>query len=318
MNIPESYVIQKLHSYAHEPEYHRLSRQYTAGCPKCKEGKSLGRKKRLYYYTSSNTLYCFNCNQKWSAYSWLYEVCKLSKREIEAELASNNYRVDISDRINSIPKKNNQISTLPHDSINLCDLTQLSYYKDNAYIQLALKFLKDRKLDTAANRPEAFYISLTDFVHKNRICIPFYSELGDIVWYQTRCLDGSDPKYLNKANSDKRVFGLDRVCPTEDYIFIFEGPIDAMFVKNGVAVTGLNITSKQEEELNQFTFQKKIWVPDNQHIDKAAKEKTEDLLKNKSSVFIWPDNIKCKDFNELAILLNQNIISHKFILNHVK
>jgi hypothetical protein len=52
--------------------------------------------------------------------------------------------------------------------------------------------------------------------------------------------------------------------------------------------------------------------------DQAAKEKTEKLLNNNSSVFVWPENISCKDFNELAIFLKQDSISHKFILNYTK
>ena len=155
-------------------------------------------------------------------------------------------------------------------------------------------------------------------MHKNRLCIPFYDNNKKVIYYQTRALDNSLPAYLNKINEDKRVFGLDNIKNNIDYIFIFEGPIDAMFVENGVAVTGLNLTDKQKEDLSLFPLHKKIWVPDNQHVDKAAKEKTDTLLNQKMSVFLWPENIKCKDFNELAILLNQNYISHKFILNNTK
>ena len=318
MVIPESYVIQKLFSCAHNPTYHKTSNQYNAGCPICKEGRHLGRKKRLYYYTKTNSFYCFNCNKSWSAYTWIRDACNLTYQEIQDDIASNNYRIDITkDIYNSAPVYKSS-ETLPFDSINLSDPSQLLYYKDNVYVNSALSLISQRKLDTAVNRPASFFLSTKDYVHKNRICIPFYDSYNNIQYYQTRCLNGSHPKYLSKVNCEKKVYGINSINLDIDYIFIFEGPIDAMFVENGVAVTGLNISASQQQELDKFSFHKKIWVLDNQNVDEAAKTKTEKLLKSNSSVFIWPKNIKCKDFNELAIFLNQSSISHKFILNNTK
>jgi hypothetical protein len=318
MILPETYVIQKLLSYSHNPTYHKYNKTYNAGCPICKEGKSFSKKKRLFYYIDTNTFYCFNCNKHWSALSWIMEAGRLSFREIQKEVSTNCSKIDVSDKIFTNTSKDRSIADkLPHDSINLSDSTQIEYYKNNKFVQKALEIISKRKLNTAINRPDTFYISLTDFVHKNRLCIPFYNSNKDIIFYQTRSLDDSSPKYLNKL-SDKHIFGLNNIKNNIDYIFIFEGPIDAMFVENGVAATGLNLTKTQQEELDKFPFHKKIWVLDNQHLDNAAKEKTDKLLDNNLSVFIWPTNIPCKDFNELTILLKQNYISHKFILNNTK
>ena len=40
----------------------------------------------------------------------------------------------------------------------------------------------------AINRPNNFYISLNDKVHKNRIVIPFYDDNRKIIHYQTRTI----------------------------------------------------------------------------------------------------------------------------------
>ena len=317
MHIPEAYVIQKLFSFAHTPTLQKSTNQYNAGCPICKEGRSTGRKKRLYYYIKTNSFYCFNCNRGWSAFSWIKEVSNCSAKEIQDEIISSNYRVELTSSIFNDKKKNTDLN-LPFDSINLLDSAQINYFNDNPYIHNALTLIRNRKIDQAINRPNALYISLKDFIHKNRLCIPFYNRKNNISFYQTRSLDGSLPKYLSKTNAEKSVYGINAVDINSDYIFIFEGPIDAMFVKNGVAVCGLSLTDTQKKELDEFPFHKKIWVPDNQHLDTAAKKKTEELLKNKSSVFIWPTNFKYKDFNELALVLDQNQISEKFILKHTK
>ena len=317
MHLPEAYIIQKLFSFAYNPTFHKSSGQYNAGCPICKEGKSNGRKKRLYFYVKTNSFYCFNCNKSWSAFSWIREAGRLSNTEIQNEILNGNYRVDLTNNIFST-KRNASNQTLPFDSINLNDPTQILNYRENPHVSLALNTIKNRKLDVAINRPRSLYLSLADFVHKNRLCIPFYNTQNEIDFYQTRSLDGTMPKYLSKLNADKSLYGINNIDKNIDYIFIFEGPIDAMFVKNGVAATGLRLTDNQQKELKQFPFHKIVWVPDNQNIDDAAKQKTDELLLCKSSVFIWPANIKCKDFNDLAILLNQDHISHKFILNNTK
>lgn len=317
MQLPEAYIVQKLFSFAQSPTFHRSSNQYNASCPICKEGKSTGRKKRLYFYVKTKTFYCFNCNKSWSALAWLQEAGKLSLREIKEEIQSSNYRVDITNNIFTAKKQTHQ-HTLPHDSINIFDKKQTEHYSHSSVLNDAVLFVEKRKLQTAINRPKSLYLSLTDFIHKNRICIPFYNTQNNICFYQTRAIDGSNPKYLSKLNSEKSLYGINNIDPSIDYIFIFEGPIDAMFVKNGVAVTGLNLTDNQIKQLNAFPLHKQIWVPDNQNIDEAAKQKTDELLKNNSSVFIWPKNFKCKDFNELAIMLNQDSISHKFILKNTK
>lgn len=316
MHIPEAYVIQKLFSFAKDPTFNRLTNQYNAGCPKCKEGRSFGRKKRLFFYVKTNTFHCFNCNITWNAYKWLTDVCRLTYNEIEEDLLNQNYRVEKT--LPTIFYKNNIAEYLPKDSINLSDDIQTKYYKDNIYVQKALELIKIRKLNTAINKPKSFYISLTDNIHKNRLCIPFYDIKKNISYYQTRCLDNTSPKYLSKLNDRKKIYGIDNINKDIDYIYIFEGPIDSMFVQNGIAITGLNLTKQQEEDLSAFPFHKKIWVLDNQNIDLAAKEKTDSLISKKESVFIWPSNIKCKDFNELSILLNQSSISHKFILKNTK
>lgn len=315
MEIPESYILQKLFSCCSDALYRRDTSTYNASCPVCREGTSAGKKKRLFYYVKTKSFYCFNCNRSWPAIGWISQVCNLSTREIFNEInTGGNLRTDITSRINIADIKR-KVAILPHDSINLYNEQQLIRYKDNRYIQLALETIKARRLDTAINKPKNYYISLTDYSHKNRLCIPFYDINGDIVYYQTRSLDDSLPKYLSKP-SNKELYGLNNIKGECSYLFIFEGPIDAMFVQNGVGATGLNLTKHQQDILNTYPLHKKIWVTDNQHLDDAAKEKTDSLLKAGLSVFIWPSIFNVKDINALAVLLRQDSISHEFLIKN--
>ena len=202
---------------------------------------------------------------------------------------------------------------------------QQSFYKDNIIVRACNHIIKSRKLDTAVNRPDNLYVSLTDKVHKNRITIPFINEHGEIEFYQTRTVKTSDlktkPKYLGKVGAEKTLFNIDKVSSDHDNVYIFEGPIDAFFVRNSVAVAGItergrSFTQRQEEQLtNTLKWYNKVWILDSQWGDRASMIKSEALLKQGETVFIWPETLgkKYKDFNDLAIAANKDEISWKFI-----
>ena len=219
------------------------------------------------------------------------------------------------------------VDELPKDAINLLDSTQVNYFKKTPIVAKALELIKKRRLDTAINRPKTLWLSTEDPVHKNRLVIPFYNNLGKIEHYQTRTiLEQSDkqyPKYLSKQNSEKTLFGIDRVDQEQKHIFITEGPIDAFFIKNCVAVAGINesskstFTKKQETQLKEFPLQEIIWVLDNQYVDTASRKKTLHLLKQGFKIFLWPKELKkYKDINELCIATKIDEIGPNFILKN--
>jgi hypothetical protein len=171
------------------------------------------------------------------------------------------------------------------------------------------------------------WLSLKDYTHKNRLVIPFYDLDNKITFYQTRTLLNQDnklPKYLSKIGSEKSLFSINTIDPSIDKIFIAEGPIDACFIKNCVAVAGIQETSettftpKQDEQLDRYKFHDKIWVLDSQHQDRAAKLKTRKLIEQGQTVFIWPSKYGTifKDFNDMCLGLNISEIPYKFILDN--
>ena len=271
--LPGSYVLNKFYTLAGEPTFRKFDGIYNASCPICREGKSWLKKKRLYFYPSTSSFFCFNCNKAWSALNWISEAGSLTREEVELEAHNQNFSIDITNNISFTKLVKRERPILPHDSININDVQQQHFYKDNKYFQLALNYLDQRRLRSACNKNECYYISLTDNFHKNRLCIPYYDRNSKILFYQTRSVDGSEPRYLNKIGCDKTVFGINRVSTDLDKIFLFEGPIDAMFVKNGVSLAGLTMTSIQEKQFMEFPFHEKIWILDNPKIDTAAKEK---------------------------------------------
>ena len=134
-------------------------------------------------------------------------------------------------------------------------------------------------------------------------------------------------RYLSKVGAEKSVFNLDKVSGEIDDIYVFEGPIDACFMKNGVAVAGVSVGDKQDltdlqrSQLAAFTLTHRIvWVLDSQILDKTSEEKTHKLLAQGECVFIWPKEIgeKYKDFNEWAKGEGLNEIPVDVVKNNVK
>jgi hypothetical protein len=310
MVLPQEYIVQKFFQYNGSVKYNRGSNYYNGSCGICKEGNSWLKKKRAYYFPEKNYIYCHNCNRSWNPYNWLIQISGLSRIDIQKEIDEGNFEPHIIETINT-PKKH--VPPLPHDSINIFDPQQIEYYKKDKIFNDCLNYVKARKLDIAINKPKTFFISLTDFIHKNRLIIPYYDINNKIIFYQTRDIYGKEPRYLTKLHGQKSIFNINNINPELDNIFIFEGPINCCFVKNGIAVGGLTLTSFQKEQLQPFTFFKKIWVPDCQYIDKAGYDNTKILLNRGETVFIWPSKYnKFKDINDICINFNLNQISVEF------
>lgn len=243
----------------------------------------------------------------------------MSDKALWDDLENNCSSVDVKLEADEfVPRKQN---TLPEDCINLFDEQQVSFYKKDHIVQTAMAYIKSRRLDTSINKPDAIFLSRNDFFHKNRLILPFKDSDGKIIFYQTRKLFEWDdkPDYLSKFDADKAIFGMNNINPSLDEVFIFEGPIDSCFVKNGIAVAGINeghhrFTPTQFNQLEELKLFKKIWVLDSQWIDKASREKTKILLEQGECVFIWPKKWgKFKDFNEICVKYGIDQISKSFI-----
>lgn len=320
-DLPNDYVITKFYELGYKVSYNKYNNTYISCCPLCKEGKSWGRKKRCFYIPENDNIFCHNCGISLKPYNWIRKVSGMGDEELRRDMESSNYSIEIP---LEVEKPIKILPSLPEDSINLFDKMQMDYYHNDEIVKTALNYIKTRKLDVAINRPDALFISKKDFSHKNRLILPFKDSNGKIVFYQSRKLFEWDdkPTYLSKFGADKSLFGMDRINSEKEYVFLFEGPIDSCFVKNSIAVGGINegqhrFTPTQNDQLEELKFFKKIWVLDSQWIDRASREKTKVLLEMGECVFIWPKKWgHYKDFNDICISKDIPGISSNFIREH--
>lgn len=326
ISLSEEYVISKFYRYCSRPKHNRYNNTYQGECPICFEGKSRGKARRCYYIPSNNNVYCHNCGWSSTPFNWVKEIT--GKTNIEVIEDVKDFSADREFiNVEEIPEPKKLVTeTLPTDSINLSDPTQLSFYRDNSILNVCMAFIKRRRLDTAVNRPDRLYLSLTDFTHKNRLVIPFINERGSIEFYQSRTLLPADantkPKYLSRVGADKTLFNINKVSGDYRNVFIFEGPLNAFFTKNSVAVAGITqkgrstFTPRQQQQATGvLKWLDKIWVLDSQWVDNTSLMKSEALLKEGEKVFIWPENFgkRFKDFNDICMALSIDEISHDFI-----
>jgi hypothetical protein len=324
LNIPQDFVVSKFLNYAGYPKFKRLSNVYEGCCPICREGNSWGRKRRLFYIVKKNIICCHNCGWYSQPYKWIKKVTGSTDIELISEIKSFDSSFTLKIDHVDLKKPIVEDQPLPENCINLFDPVQMEFYSNNIVVQVALQYVKARKLDTCINPPPALYVSLIDKVHKNRLVIPFYYD-GKIVFYQTRSLFASDlkskPKYLSKIGGEKSLFNIDNISDEQNNIYIFEGPIDSCFVKNAVGITGIQERSTktfsqlQHKQLSRYPHLKRIFVLDSQWQDDASLRKSKILLKQGELVFIWPEKIGkiYKDFNDMCVKLGRNSVSHEFI-----
>ncbi len=308
--LTENFIANKFYQNCGKPFYNKSQRLYQGSCPICREGRSWLKKKRCYYIVEKNVVCCHNCGWYSTPYNWILKVTGNTFQELKKELED--YKREDYNEIVEVKQEKPRTPTesLPQDAINLFDDNQVNYFKQNVIIKDALSLIKNRRLQTAVNRSKALYISISDKVHDNRLIIPFYDTNNKIIFYQSRKIlpDDTRAKYLSKVGSERSLYGINNINSQLEYFFITEGPIDAMFLKNGIALCGINegknnnLTSVQQAQLLQFPLFKKIWVLDNQMQDNASKIKTNHLINAGETVFIWPKSLqKYKDINEYCV-----------------
>ena len=317
MELHPEYLVEIVYSYCKRPLYKKYQNVYNAECPVCKEGKSVGRSRRLFYFPSKQYFYCHNCVKSWKPLEWVKEITGLTIPEI---LKKNQEKTDSV--FTTIKKESQQnllkpVPDLPENSIDITDEFQYDFFRSNKYIVLAKEYCEQRRLFTAVNSCKKFYVSLEDKVHQNRLVIPFFGENNKVVCYQTRALAlKQSPKYLTKYG-EKELFNFVNVSTEVPYVFVFEGPIDCMFVRNGVAMASLAPTEKQMQQLNSLIGYKIIYVFDNDKNNKQVTKRIEKYIKDNKTIFIWPEQFKkYKDFNEICCSLGLDEIPWKFVVNN--
>ena len=296
MELPTEYLENKFYELVPRPL--KTSTGMQGECPYCREGKSRNRKRRFFYYKNKGFLICFNCGVSKNGVDFLKEIGGMDFRLIQKDLVD----MGCSD---SLYKKHINLNDYKKKSKE--DKNWSLTWIDAKQNKTCWYYIIERKLNVAINRPKRFYY---DTIEK-RLVIPSFDG-NKIETFQTRrLLDDDSPKYLTPTGLP-RIWGIHQLNLSIPYIFVFEGPIDAMFVQNGIAVMGAKTTNEQINKI-KLSGLEPIFILDNDN-NPDVEEIRKKLIRKKLNVWNWPKTIKYKDINEWAVDKNVNEIPYNMFL----
>lgn len=132
-------------------------------------------------------------------------------------------------------------------------------------------------------------------VDEPRLIIPFIDQKGNLFGYQGRSFD---PKAFLRYitimfdEDHPKIFGLDQVDTTKKY-YVFEGPIDSLFIPNSIAMAGSSLDPKLLDNAENAVF-----VFDNERRKPEIITKMHKMIKMGHQVCVWGPKVKSKDVND--------------------
>jgi len=279
----------------------KKSNLYNFRCNICGDSQKNKNKARAFVFEVKGQLVfkCHNCQSSMSLSKFieymdhgLYKEYKLEKFS-----SSNKPKVDMR-------KVNKVVSVKPTFKIDvLKDLTKLDELNNS---HPAKEYILSRKLPTEALYYTEKFKEWTNTLKPNtfqdvkedegRIIIPFRTKEGVVFGFQGRSLSNTGLRYITIILEEGRpkIFGLDTI-DYEKKIYITEGPLDSLLLRNSVAMAGADIS------LHGILGNDIVFIYDNEPRNKQITSRIEKHISGGESVVIWPNNIKEKDINDMFL-----------------
>jgi hypothetical protein len=288
-------------------------------CPICGDSTKNKSKARGFFYQKGNDFFykCHNCGVGHNLYNFLKEtsptLCKeySMERYRNGETGKSNYKKPKGKDLFKF--KDNKPEFKKKDKL----LNELVCLNDLSNEHPAVMFANMRKIPKEHWKLLYYTDDFTAFATKldsdntlygkdERLVIPFFNSHGDVVACQGRALNMSDEhnarntvKYITikgDKSIDRLWYGLWRVDPKKR-VYVVEGPIDSLFLKNATALVGAGAL---KDVPLRFENSEITYILDNEPRNKHIVAYVERLIELGKEVCIWPDNIEEKDINDMA------------------
>ena len=278
-------------------------------CPFCGDSERNRAKTRGYIYEKKGRLKfkCHNCQENMSFYMFIGKVAPQLFDEYRMELFRDRggtpytstratHTQTLSATYTPIPKINGlvKISSLEPGHI-------ARKYVDSRLIpknqQFRLYHVDKFKEWVNTMLPGTF--DLTKGVEEPRLVMPFKTSEGRTFGFNARSYDPKSAlRYisimLDEDEEHPKVFGLE-VCDLNRDSFIFEGPIDSLFVENSLAMAGASVA-----DVKKFMSPSRaIFVFDNEPRNKSILAQMKRTIDEGHRVVIFPDSNTHKDINDM-------------------
>ena len=299
----------KLISYKLRNFTEKSQNYWNFSCPICGDSKKNTRKARgnLKEFEGRLVYKCFNCGLSLSFGSFLKKL----DPNIYDEYVMENYKESVSikiphanvkDVIQEVFKPKIELTDAALDKLNRCDTLPITH--QSVKYLISRKIPKDKwKLFWHTDKFKKFTNTLKqqfDDIKNDhpRLIIPYFTAAGKMFAYQGRAYGDEQPKYftIKLDENEEKIYGLDMV----DYskrIYVVEGPIDSLFLDNGLAVSGSSFDVSTVRSLASNA----TLVMDNEPRNKEIMKQLSGYIDKGYSVVLWPDNVVEKDINEMIL-----------------
>ena len=269
-------------------------------CPYCGDSQKSKTKARGYLYRKKNDMFfkCHNCSQGTNLGNFIKNI----DQKLHDQYVLERYKGSAP----STPTPKEFDFKVKFEETNLLDsCTSVNDLKEGHpvkdYIKQRLippeyygKLYLVNKFHKFANKvkPDTF----KEKYEHPRLIIPFFDVSGNMFAFQGRSFGNEQPKYITIKldESKQKVYGLDTIN-LQEHVYIVEGPIDSMFIKNCLAAGGadLNLTQVQPSNVT--------YIFDNEPRNKEIIKNMIDVVDKDYNLMIWPEHIQSKDVNEAII-----------------
>jgi len=283
-------------------------------CPYCGDSASDERKKRGNIYWNDLYFHCYNCNAHETVDTFLEHFDKNFEGEERVSVINyikeHRYKVQLQETLDFYLFDEIDKYGLTYEQIGVA----FNAYPINEHTHRAYAYLKSRLL----------HKKLHKFAYDPRrkdLYIFNFSPSGKIIGFQVRTLNGISPKYrtyniqriyeklgikielpedhIDSLNKISMIFGILEVDMARTFT-VFEGPIDAMFMRNSLGITGVKKKISEFDEIPTVRY-----FFDN---DVEGKRKMIEKAQGGQSVFMWKKLLEdynipgksIKDLNDLV------------------
>jgi DNA-directed RNA polymerase subunit RPC12/RpoP len=279
-------------------------------CPYCGDSTKNKNKARGFVFQIKGDLVykCHNCGISVPLGKLIQDQDPQLYKEYQLEKFQNSNKPRVDMR-----KVKKVVSSKPTFKKNV--LNGLSKLDDLNNSHPAREYILDRRLPTEALYYTEKFKEWTNSIKPNtfqdvtqdegRIIIPFRTKEGDVFGYQGRSLSNSGLRYITilLEEDQPKIFGLDKI-DYEERIYITEGPLDSLLLRNCVAMAGADIS------LSSILGDNVVYIYDNEPRNRQITKRIEQHIDAGQSVVIWPKHIIQKDINEMVLggLCVQNLV----------
>jgi len=288
---------------------------FNCRCPFCGDSKKNRSKARGYIIENKGKVFykCHNCQVSTNLYKFIEfcnpELASLYKSE---KYISTNEQTRAT-RVKLVDKQRDFTETSKPIFIKYSPLKQLQKVSQLRPDHPVKKYVEKRLIPPKFHHKlfyaPAFKTWVNSFIPQKfdlnqpdepRLVIPLLDSYGNLIGIQGRNFSKNGLRYITIIvdESKPKVYGLDHTDISKT-TYIFEGPIDSLFIPNSLAMSGADCLQALGK-LN-ITEENVVMCYDNEPRNKQIVERIEKMIEKGFKVLLWPNTIKYKDVNDMVV-----------------